>query len=82
MKNKAKFEGHEQPRYPLWGYTNEADPYVAEMEINAAADRGINVFIFDWYWYDGMPFRVRLHGSPLTAGMSGPEPVTFNPVPC
>ena len=54
--NEAKFKGHEQPRYPLWGYINEADPYVAEMEINAAADHGINVFIFDWYWYDGMPF--------------------------
>jgi Glycosyltransferase WbsX len=56
MKNKSKFEGHEQPRYPLWGYINEADPYVAEMEINAAADHGVNVFIFDWYWYDGMSF--------------------------
>ena len=54
--NKPKYEGHEQPRYPLWGYINEADPYVAEMEINAAADHGVNVFIFDWYWYDGMPF--------------------------
>ncbi len=56
MHNEAKFNGHEQPRYPLWGYINEADPYVAEMEINAAADHGVNVFIFDWYWYDGMPF--------------------------
>jgi hypothetical protein len=54
--NQAKFPGHEQPRYPLWGYINEADPYIAEMEINAAADHGVNVFIFDWYWYDGMPF--------------------------
>jgi len=54
--NTAKYEGHEQPRYPLWGYINEADPYVAEMEIDAAADHGVNVFIFDWYWYDGMPF--------------------------
>lgn len=56
MANEPKYEGHEQPRYPLWGYINEADPYVAEMEINAAADHGVNVFIFDWYWYDGMPF--------------------------
>lgn len=56
MSNKPKFEGHEQPRYPLWGYINEADPYVAEMEIAAAADHGVNVFIFDWYWYDGMPY--------------------------
>ncbi len=56
ISNTPKFEGHEQPRYPLWGYINEADPYVAEMEINAAADHGVNVFIFDWYWYDGLPF--------------------------
>ena len=56
MSNKPKYEGHEQPRYPLWGYINEADPYVAEMEINAAADHGVNVFIFDWYWYDAMPY--------------------------
>ena len=56
MTNQPKFEGHAQPRYPLWGYINEADPYVAEMEINAAADHGVNVFIFDWYWYDGMPY--------------------------
>jgi len=56
MKDKPKAKSPDQPRYPLWGYINEADPYVAEMEINAAADHGVNVFIFDWYWYDGMPF--------------------------
>ncbi|HUX97482.1 MAG TPA: glycoside hydrolase family 99-like domain-containing protein [Bacteroidales bacterium] len=54
--NKPKYEGHEQARQPLWGYINEADPYVAEMEIEAATDHGVNVFIFDWYWYDGLPF--------------------------
>ncbi len=54
--NKPKFEGHEQDRQPLWGYINEADPYVAAMEIEAAVDHGVNVFIFDWYWYDGLPF--------------------------
>jgi len=56
MKNQPKFEGHAQPRYPSWGYVNEADPYVMEMEIEAATDHGVNVFIYDWYWYDGMPF--------------------------
>lgn len=56
INNSPKYDGHAQPRKPLWGYINEADPYVAEMEINAAADHGVNVFIFDWYWYDGMPF--------------------------
>ena len=44
------------PRRPLWGYVNEADPYVMSMEIDAAADHGVNVFIYDWYWYDHRPF--------------------------
>ncbi|EOR96656.1 Glycosyltransferase [Arcticibacter svalbardensis MN12-7] len=26
------------------------------MEINEATKHGVNVFIFDWYWYDGRPF--------------------------
>ena len=56
MKNAPKFEGHDQPRFPLWGYVNESDRYVMEMQIAAAADHGVNVFIYDWYWYDGLPF--------------------------
>ena len=56
MNNKPKFEGHDQPRVPLWGYVNESDRYVMEMQIAAAADHGVNVFIYDWYWYDRMPF--------------------------
>ena len=55
-KATAKYPGHTWPRRPLWGYCNEADPYVMEMQINAAADHGINVFIYDWYWYDKRPF--------------------------
>lgn len=67
LSNKAKFPGHTQPRYPLWGYVNEADPYVMEMQINAALRHGVNVFIYDWYWYDNMPF---LEGS-LNEGFLG-----------
>ena len=26
------------------------------MEIDQATKHGVNVFIFDWYWYDGRPF--------------------------
>lgn len=50
------FPGNSWPRRPLWGYVNEADPAVMETEIDAAADHGVNVFIYDWYWYDGRPF--------------------------
>lgn len=53
---QPRFAGHEWPRKPLWGYINEADPYVMEMEIEAAASHGVNVFIFDWYWFDNRPF--------------------------
>lgn len=53
---KPFYEGHKWPRKPLWGYVNEADPYVMEMQIEAASSHGVNVFIYDWYWYDDRPF--------------------------
>ena len=53
---QAKFPGHDWPRRPLWGYVNEADPAVMEMQINEAVRHGVNVFIYDWYWYDRRPF--------------------------
>ena len=51
-----RFPGHEQPKVPLWGYGDEADPAVMARKIDAAADHGLTSFIFDWYWYDGAPF--------------------------
>ena len=53
---KPKWEGHNQPLVPLWGYENEADPKVVEKKIDAAVSYGVNVFIYDWYWYGGRPF--------------------------
>lgn len=53
---QSKYPGDTWPRKPLWGYQNEADPYVMQMQIDAAADHGVNVFIYDWYWFDGRPF--------------------------
>lgn len=50
---KPMFEGHQQPRRPLWGCFNEADPVWAEREIDAASSAGIHVFMVDWYWYQG-----------------------------
>lgn len=57
VKNsKPKACGYDWGRKPLWGYVNEADPEVMSMQIDAAASYGVNVFIYDWYWYDGRPF--------------------------
>lgn len=53
---KPFYPGHTWPRKPRWGYVNEADPFVMEMEIEAAAAYGVNVFIYDWYWFDNRPF--------------------------
>lgn len=53
---QQRFPGHYWNRIPLWGTINEADPSIMSMEINQAVKHGVNVFIFDWYWYDGRPF--------------------------
>jgi hypothetical protein len=55
-KSKPKWEGHWQPRIPEWGYVVGNDPKVMEMKIDAATSHGVNVMIFDWYWYDNKPF--------------------------
>ena len=55
-KGKPHFEGHYQPKVPLWGYEPDDDPKVMERWIDAATDHGVNVFIFDWYWLDDGPF--------------------------
>ncbi len=57
VKNaQPRFEGHHQPKIPLWGYTNESDPDVMQMKIDAASKYGIDVFIYDWYYYNDGPF--------------------------
>ena len=56
MTMQQRNPGHYWNRSPLWGYINEADPAVMEMEIEQATKHGVNVFIFDWYWFDGRPF--------------------------
>lgn len=55
-KADAKFPGHPWPRKPLLGYQDEADPRVMEQQIELAVSHGVNVFAYDWYWFDGRPF--------------------------
>ena len=56
---EPRFVGHRQPRVPLWGYEDESDPVVMAKKIAAAADHGIDVLLFDWYWYNDGPFLER-----------------------
>jgi len=54
-----RWPGHQQPKVPAWGYTDEAAPEAMAQKIDAAADHGIDAFIFDWYYYDDGPFLER-----------------------
>lgn len=56
---EPRFEGHQQPKRPLWGFEDEADPRVFEKKIAAAHEAHLSHFIFDWYWYEGAPFLQR-----------------------
>lgn len=55
-KGDPRFEGHYQPRQPLMGYGLDNDPEVVEEWIDMAVKYGVNVFIYDWYWFDGGPY--------------------------
>lgn len=55
-KGTPRFDGHYQPRLPLWGYEADNDPKVVERWIDVALDHGVNVFVYDWYWFDDGPF--------------------------
>lgn len=52
---KPRFPGHYQPKEPAWGYEDESDPQAMEKKIAAAAEHGLDAFIFDWYWWEDGP---------------------------
>ena len=57
VKNaRPKENGYVWDRKPLWGYQNEALPAVMDQQITEAVRHGVNVFIYDWYWFDNRPF--------------------------
>ncbi|HAE40343.1 MAG TPA: hypothetical protein DCG57_17170 [Candidatus Riflebacteria bacterium] len=54
LKNcQPRFEGHDQPKVPLWGYENEADPQVFAKKLQAAEAYGVDFFVFASYWSRG-----------------------------
>lgn len=51
---EPRYQGHYQPLKPSWGFFDESDSGWSSREIDLAADHGIDVFLFDWYWYSGV----------------------------
>ena len=69
---RPRFPGHHQPKTPLWGYGDEADPKVFQKKIVAAKQHGVDALLFDWYWYENGPFLNRaLEGGYLGSANSG-----------
>ena len=50
---RPRFPGHKWPMKPLPGYLNGKDPKDVETEIALASNAGIDVFLYDYYYYDG-----------------------------
>ncbi len=50
-----RFPGHAQPKRPLWGIEDEADPSVMAKKIAAASAHGVDAFLFCWYYVPGGP---------------------------
>jgi len=50
---KPLFPGHCQPLVPYGGYRDESNPKDMEVDIALAANAGIDVFLYDYYYYDG-----------------------------
>jgi hypothetical protein len=59
----SRFSNHRLFR-SAWGDFDEADPRWMEKQVALAADGGVDVFLFDWYWYSG----VKILHRPLEQG--------------
>jgi hypothetical protein len=66
-----RFPGHDMPRFPLFGYQDEADPKVMREHVLLAKEHGINVFIVDWYWYENAPCFERQLNDALLPALEG-----------
>jgi len=50
---RPRYPGHKQPMVPYAGYLDESNPADMAKDIALAANAGIDVFLYDYYWYDG-----------------------------
>ncbi len=47
-----RYKGHNQPIRPLTGYLDGKSPIDVAKEIELASNSGIDVFVYDWYYYN------------------------------
>ena len=52
---EPRFDGHLQPKVPLWGELNTSLPATWDILNVAALSAGIEVYAWDWYWWADAP---------------------------
>lgn len=50
-----RFPGHAQPKVPLWGEIDTGLPATWDLLNGAARAAGIEVYLWDWYWWADAP---------------------------
>lgn len=70
---KPRWPGHDMPKHPLLGFQDEADPAIMRQHVELALAHAVNVFIVDWYWYDGEPCFERQLNDGLIPAVEGTD---------
>lgn len=71
---RPRFEGHAQPRLPLWGPYDDTDPAAVGRRVALAADHGVDVLVYGFFWCRGK----RVFQEALDEGFLGsPEGSSF-----
>jgi hypothetical protein len=50
---RPRFEGHAQPRLPLWGRYDDADPEAVGERIRLAGEHGVDAWVYGFFWCRG-----------------------------
>jgi hypothetical protein len=50
---RPRFEGHAQPRVPLWGRYDDRDPREVGRRIAVAREHGVDAFVYGFFWCRG-----------------------------
>lgn len=50
---RPRFDGHAQPRLPLWGRYDDRDPVAVARRVVAAREHGVDGFVYGFFWCRG-----------------------------
>ena len=53
LGSRPRFEGHVQPRLPLWGRHDDREPAAVERRITLCRDHGVDGWVYGFFWCRG-----------------------------